>query len=174
MRMFLGFLAITAILVLRADVPARANGVGIDPFLEDFQRKRGEVQSYSATFVQKKILTLFDETKVSTGTVFYKAPKRMLWKYDSPDKTQMLIDAESVTFYFPELEHIEKYPLEKSGAGSPSDPLVVCLDALYDAVPLLVGTEQPITQFSDPARADIARIKELAGIYAVTWTEPGL
>jgi hypothetical protein len=66
------------------------------------------------------------------------------------------------------------YALKKGDAGSPSDPLVVCLDALYDAVPLLAGTEQPITQFSDPARAEIARVKELAGIYAVTWTEPGL
>jgi hypothetical protein len=66
------------------------------------------------------------------------------------------------------------YTLERGGTGKPSDPLVVCLDALYDAVPLLAGTEQPITQFSASARADVARIKELAGVYAVSWTEPGL
>jgi hypothetical protein len=66
------------------------------------------------------------------------------------------------------------YTLEKGGTGRPSDPLVVCLDALYDAIPLLAGTEQPITQFSASARADVARIKDLAGVYAVSWTEPGV
>ena len=63
----LSYLAIAAILVLRADMPARANGAGVDPVLDDFQKKRGEVHSYTARFVQKKILTLFDETKISTG-----------------------------------------------------------------------------------------------------------
>jgi putative nucleotidyltransferase with HDIG domain len=48
-----------------------------------------------------------------------------------------------------------------------SAPLMVSLDALYDAVPLLAGTGQPITQVSALARAEMARLKELVGTFAV-------
>jgi hypothetical protein len=56
-------------------------------------------------------------------------------------------------------------------AGKPPDALVVSLDGLYDAVPLLAGTGQPITQVSAAARAEMAQVKELVGTFAVTWIQ---
>lgn len=51
-----------------------------------------------------------------------------------------------------------------------SNALIVSLDGLYDGVPLLVGKGQPITQVSAAAQAEMARVKELVGAFAVTWT----
>jgi HD superfamily phosphodiesterase len=45
----------------------------------------------------------------------------------------------------------------------------VQLHALYDAVPLVAGTGQPITELSPTASAEMARIQALPGTYAVTW-----
>ncbi len=55
---------------------------------------------------------------------------------------------------------------------SPTRPLVINLDALYDAVPLLAETGQPITQASAPARAEMARLKELAGTFEIAICHP--
>lgn len=53
---------------------------------------------------------------------------------------------------------------------APPGALIVSLDGLYDAVPLLAGTGQPITRVSTTAQTEIARIKKLAGTFAITWT----
>lgn len=109
-------LGICALLCVASGV--RANGDPTDDFLRDFENQRGKVTSYSARFVQKKTLALFDESKISSGSVLYKAPRQMLWKYEAPDKTQMRIDEESVAFFFPDLEQIEIYALEQSQGAS--------------------------------------------------------
>jgi hypothetical protein len=57
-----------------------------------------------------------------------------------------------------------------SGQRLQTDPILVRLDGLYDAVPLLAGKGMPITQISTTAQAEMARVRELAGMYAVTWT----
>jgi hypothetical protein len=54
-------------------------------------------------------------------------------------------------------------------ADTRSDALIVSLDGLYDAVPLLAGKGQPITQVSAAARAEMARVKELTGTFVVAW-----
>ncbi len=107
---------IFALLGSASNVPA--NGNPTDDFLRDFEKQRKIVTSYSARFVQKKTLALFDEEKISSGSVLYKAPRQMLWKYEVPDKTQMRIDEESVSFFFPDLEQIEVYTLEQSQGAS--------------------------------------------------------
>ena len=56
------------------------------------------------------------------------------------------------------------------GELPPTGALVVSLDALYDAVPLLAETGQPITKASATARTEMAQVKGLVGAFAVTWT----
>jgi hypothetical protein len=51
----------------------------------------------------------------------------------------------------------------------PENGLVVSLNALYDAVPLLAGTGTPITQVSATARDEMARVRQLVGTFRVTW-----
>jgi outer membrane lipoprotein carrier protein len=87
-------------------------------FLHDFAKHRANVATYSAKFVQKRTLGLFGETRTSTGAVYYKSPQKMMWKYESPDNTQMLVERESVSFYFPELEQIEVYAVKEGEEAS--------------------------------------------------------
>jgi outer membrane lipoprotein-sorting protein len=115
----LQLIASVALAALLVDSAAHANGVDAESFLHTLEKQRGKVDTFAARFVQKKRLALFDEQKTSAGVVLYKAPRRMIWKYETPDKTQMRIDGRSVSFYFPELEQIEVYPSEESGGASP-------------------------------------------------------
>jgi len=110
-------LAIGIVAVLCFSSVVQANGVDLDSLLQDMQGHREKVDTYKAHFVQTKTLELFGRQKSSNGVALYKAPRQMIWKYAAPDKTQMRIDNESVSFYFPELEQIEIYPL-KEGRGA--------------------------------------------------------
>ncbi|MBI4832616.1 MAG: outer membrane lipoprotein carrier protein LolA [Candidatus Lindowbacteria bacterium] len=95
----------------------QAGGSDVDGFLKNLEQQRAKVQTYKARFTQKRMLTLFEETKTTTGVVLYKAPRQMIWKYDPPDKTQMRVDRDSVSFYFPDLQQIEVYPSGKGEKG---------------------------------------------------------
>ncbi len=90
----------------------------VENFLRKFEKQRGKITTYAAQFVQKKTLAVFDEQKVSKGVVLFKAPHQMIWKYETPDRTQMRVVGEEVSFYFPELKQIEKYP-PRGGGGTP-------------------------------------------------------
>ena len=109
---------LAALVVLWLNSLAYGNGINVDCFLQDMESKRGKVETYAAKFVQVKTIVLFEESKMSSGVLLYKAPQKMIWKYEEPDKTQMRIEAESVAFYFPELEQIEIYPIGESGGTS--------------------------------------------------------
>jgi hypothetical protein len=56
-------------------------------------------------------------------------------------------------------------------AGQPEldNTIAVRLRGLYDAVPLLAGTAQPITRTSSNARAELAKVKTLPGVFTVAW-----
>lgn len=95
-----------------------ADGIDLDNLLQDMKNHRARVTTYKADFVQTKSLALFDQQKISSGVALYKAPRQMIWRYTDPDKTQMRVDNESVSFYFPELEQIEIYPLEEGRGAS--------------------------------------------------------
>jgi hypothetical protein len=56
------------------------------------------------------------------------------------------------------------------GETAPAGVLTVRRERLYDAVPLLTRTGQPITALSAPARAEMARVKELVGTFCVSWS----
>jgi outer membrane lipoprotein-sorting protein len=106
---------IPAVMILVCAVSdAAANGNDVGVFLKDFEQQRRGVKACTARFVQNKTIAVFDENKISTGAVLYKAPRQMLWQYEEPDKTQMRMDGETVSFYFPELEQIEIYEMDES------------------------------------------------------------
>lgn len=111
-------LCFTGVFLLCLCHPAWANGVDIDGFLRELEMKRGKINTFSARFVQKRTLAMFDEIKISKGILLYKAPRQMIWKYTEPDKTQMRLERDSVAFYFPDLEQIEIYPADRNGGNA--------------------------------------------------------
>ena len=113
---FLRFMILAALLLVCIGSTAYANGVDVDGFLQNIEEQREKARSYKALFTQNKTIALFDEKKTSTGVMLYKHPQKMLWKYETPDKTQIRITGESVSFYFPELEQIEIHPSTESAS----------------------------------------------------------
>ncbi len=92
---------------------ALANGSSaddnVDAFLNEFVTKREKMQDYSANFKQTKVSTLFDETEVSTGRVYYQRPGKILWDYRSPDVVKVLVNERVLSIYIEELEQLEIY-----------------------------------------------------------------
>jgi len=64
----------------------------------------------------------------------------------------------------------DNHDLDQAKPGHQS--VVVQLNALYDAAPLLTGTGQPVTQISAAARAEMAKIRDLVGKYTVHFPMP--
>ena len=85
----------------------------VDAFLKEFVAKRERMQDYSANFKQTKVSTLFDETEVSTGRVYYKRPGKILWDYRSPDVMKVLVKERVLSIYIEELEQLEIYDFTK-------------------------------------------------------------
>ncbi|MCP4542739.1 MAG: hypothetical protein GY832_36920, partial [Chloroflexi bacterium] len=54
------------------------------------------------------------------------------------------------------------------GGSPPEGALVVKLDKLYDAVPLLAGTGLSVAEVSAVARDEMARVGKLAGTFWVS------
>ena len=85
----------------------------VDAFLKEFVTKREKLQAYSAKFKQTKVSTLFDETEVSTGRVYYQRPGKILWDYRSPDVMKVLVKERVLSIYIEELEQLEIYDFTK-------------------------------------------------------------
>ncbi len=114
------------------NLSARADGQDAQgKFLEKFQQKRRNVATYQADFTQKKTLSLFGEEKVSSGEVLFKTPHRMIWKYQRPDRTEMLVTDKAVSFYFPSLNQIEVY---KMTDGKGAAPFFFAFEATADQI----------------------------------------
>lgn len=98
-----------------APAPAAQELSELDAFLAKLDEARAHLTDFSAAFRQLRYASLFDDTKLSTGRVTYRAPDEMLWEYQTPDRSFLRLGKEDVRFYFPLLEQIEVYPRGAQG-----------------------------------------------------------
>ena len=94
---------LTALLLMVLVVPAAYGESEADTVLAGMENFWSGVETFGADFRQEKSLALFSDTIHSTGTLLFKKPERMLWRYDPPDDTVMSISPGQVMFYFPGL-----------------------------------------------------------------------
>ena len=125
----------------------------VDEFLREFVAKRERLRDYSARFTQTKRSSLFDETEVSTGMVYYLRPGKILWDYRSPDVMKVLVKHRTVSIYIEELEQLEIYDFtqEKKMRG---------LFLGFDESPEELKTLYDIT-LVDPGRGEEGRCVQL-------------
>ncbi|MCX6339415.1 MAG: outer membrane lipoprotein carrier protein LolA [Candidatus Aureabacteria bacterium] len=64
-----------------------------------------------ADFRQERIYSLFDEKRESSGTIFYKKPSAMLWKYNPPDNTMIYLKERRALMYLPDIKQAQKISL---------------------------------------------------------------
>ena len=76
-----------------------------------------------ADFVERRILPMWNEPVVETGTIAFEPPERFLRK----TKNLTVCDGKFLWMYYPEFQQVEKYPL---GGGGPGRLLAVLGQAL--------------------------------------------
>jgi outer membrane lipoprotein-sorting protein len=76
-----------------------------------------KVETFRCDFVLKKrgLAVLADEEAVSRGTLFYKKPGIMVWRYAPPDDMIIEFKPGLVTFYFPSLKKAKRGNLSAMG-----------------------------------------------------------
>lgn len=66
---------------------ALADDDALENALEQLTAQSGQVSSVASDFVQKKELSLFQETLLSKGKLYLQKPDRLRWEYVEPSKT---------------------------------------------------------------------------------------
>lgn len=98
---------LTALMILAA--AAVDSETSFETFFEDFAKKRDTVRVFEARFRQTSYTT--DETVLSTGTIVYVRPRRILFRYEEPEQVY-LIDDKTLYDYDPEIKQVDVYPLD--------------------------------------------------------------
>ncbi|MCX6356491.1 MAG: outer membrane lipoprotein carrier protein LolA [Candidatus Aureabacteria bacterium] len=99
-------------LVMRTAVIADAGeGVSTEAILKKMESAGKTLSCLKADFTQVRTYALFDEKKESSGTILYKKPGMMVWKYNAPDNSAIYIKGKSALMYLPDINQVQKVSL---------------------------------------------------------------
>jgi outer membrane lipoprotein-sorting protein len=84
-----------------------------DAILKKMEEAGKKFTTLKADFRQERIYALFDEKRASSGTIYYKKPGAMLWKYNPPDNTVISIKGRRAVMYLPDIKQVQKISLAK-------------------------------------------------------------
>ncbi|OVE80067.1 hypothetical protein BVY02_01405 [bacterium J17] len=82
--------------------------------LESVERRYGEIFDLSAEFSQNSYYLGTNQRKSSSGTLSFKKPGKMDWRYLKPKAQRFVGDGKLLWFYEPELEKVTVGDFEKS------------------------------------------------------------
>lgn len=97
------------VILLMAVGAAAADGADVDAFFAEFVKKRDNVITLQARFVQESVVP--EETRQTPGTIVYVRPKRIVFRYEAPDPTY-LVDDLRVFEYLPDAKQLRILTLE--------------------------------------------------------------
>lgn len=112
MRPYIGI----AILLYLSAAPfsaARAADMDTAAVLKKMEEAGKRFTTLQADFRQERIYALFNEKRASSGTIFYKKPGAMLWKYNPPDNNVISIKGRRAVMYLPDIKQAQKISLAK-------------------------------------------------------------
>lgn len=81
----------------------------VDEFFATFSKKRDTVQTLEASFTQENVTP--EETKKTSGVVYYVKPRRIMFRYTDP-QTTYLVDGQTVYQYETDLKQVQIIDLE--------------------------------------------------------------
>ena len=91
------------------DVPA----LQLPELLKRFNESQQSVASLTASFTERKNLSLLAKPLVSNGTFLYSRPSRIKWEYTEPEPRVFLITEDRFIAYYPNQKRAEEVPLSK-------------------------------------------------------------
>ena len=74
----------------------------IDDVVLKLQQTYEKTDDFKADFIQKTIMKSIKKTDVEEGSVFFKNPKNMLWKYTKPKEKKLIINSREAWLYLPQ------------------------------------------------------------------------
>jgi outer membrane lipoprotein-sorting protein len=98
--------------MLPAVIPA--GELTLEQIIDQHCRARQATTTIKAKFTQTKVFTLFEETEISSGTLFFARPDRICWQYRDPDKSTIVIKSDAGWSVFPHIKQIQKFKLNGS------------------------------------------------------------
>lgn len=84
-----------------------------DGVLARMEEAGKDLKTLKAGFRQERTYALFDEKRGSSGTILYKKPGKMLWKYAKPDGNLIYITGKKALMYLPDIKQVQKISLLK-------------------------------------------------------------
>ena len=81
--------------------------------LKKFNESQQAVTSLTASFTERKNLSLLAKPVVSNGTFLYSRPSRIKWEYSEPEPRVFLITEDRFVAYYPNRKRAEEVPLSK-------------------------------------------------------------
>jgi len=79
-----------------------AAGLPLDDVISKMQESYENTQDFEADFHQEVTLRAMKRKNREEGTVYFKKPGRMLWRYSKPKNKKMIINPEKIWLYLPE------------------------------------------------------------------------
>lgn len=90
---------------------AHAAEPDVNTILKKMEEAGKGFSTLQADFRQERTYALFDEKRASSGTILYKKPGAMLWKYNPPDNTVISIKGRRAVMYLPDVKQVQKISL---------------------------------------------------------------
>lgn len=89
------------------DAPGLSTSERLDALFERVRVEQRSVRSLEARFVQRKESELFIETEEARGVFSFLAPDRVRWEFVSPDPMTVVIDDDTMTTWYRDLERAD-------------------------------------------------------------------
>jgi outer membrane lipoprotein-sorting protein len=89
------------------DAAGLSSSERLDALFERVRVEQSAVRSLEARFVQRKESELFVETEESRGVFTFLAPDRVRWEFVSPDAMTVVIDDDTMTTWYRDLERAD-------------------------------------------------------------------
>lgn len=97
--------------------------------LEQYLDKYKDIQSFKADIVQKKKLKVMKNSQLSYGSIYFKKPKKLLWKLEKPFEYKFLLNGNKIVKEYPQLNEVQTILIDKDNK----------LKVLFDNIFIIMG-----------------------------------
>lgn len=103
----------------------RSSAAETNSLLASWLNAQTNFQTWSADFIQTRVLKSLTQPLRATGHVWFAEPNRFRWELGHPPQTIALREPEALVVIYPNLKRAERYPLTGNQAGQWRDAMAL-------------------------------------------------